>query len=146
VRISLVLNGWPPLASHTAALLLGVAMANLSWGSGEAPLPLKPKTVTLTFGAAQLMWLDKGSGRQGQLVHFMRRHAGAAPCRLNKDPWTVINSGKTWVLTKQLSEAESLGPMVRAEAHKELGLMNAKDGSLSAPCEHAPRVIFGQSD
>jgi hypothetical protein len=144
MRVSLGLNGWPPLASHTAALLVGVALANLSWGHGEASPQLKRGSLTLSFGSSQILWLDHGGGRPGVQVHILRKPASGAACRLTREPWALLGSGKIWAISSPISDTEIVGSVSRALTNKELGLSSAKNSEQIPYCERSPRVIFGQ--
>ncbi len=146
MRFSLSLNGWPPLASHTAALLLGVALANSSWGQGEIPLQLKPKSVAFSLNSGQVQWLDQGRVHPGMEVHLLKRSTDGEFCRLSTTPWIVMTKDANWIISTQMREAEICTGFFKALSDKQLSFSGSRQSSLIRSCQHSPRVIYGSTD
>ena len=146
MRFSLTLNGWPPLASHTAALLLGVALTNLSWHDPESLVSLPVGSLALSLPAQTITWSTGAKPGPGTRVHLLRHTPDTAACRLTKEPWTVMSVGRGWVLNASLRGLDHVPMVLKSAQDTQLTLVSDRTQSAAPICEAGPRVYYGQRD
>lgn len=136
-RLVLSLGGWPPLASHVLALVLGMTTANLL-----APPP-KPCSVR-TLRAGFVLW--RPHARNLRLPAALTRGASLVmsprdrDCRLS-DSWHVAQTEPPLVLGK-LSAARSLANhLQRARGKRPFRAIAGRTNV--PPCAFGPRVFYG---
>src|SRR6185312_5317134 len=101
------LNGWPPVASHVAAVLFGVSVAHLAW-TEEPSLRLPERTLALSLPPALLRRAETSAGAH---LHLVQTRAGASPCRLTRTPVTLLARLPAPVVSMALGDTPDLGAM-----------------------------------
>ncbi len=147
MRLNLSLNDWPPLASHLACLLLGVALAHLSWRDGPLPLRLPPQSLTLSLPANSIQRTSAKFASRGVKVQLIQRLPGNTPCRLTPDPWLLLEQNPTFVISGGIHSAAEIPVISRAVGAKQLDLMAFSNLEGAPPlCAAKPRVTYGSGD
>lgn len=129
-------NGWPPVASHMACLVLGVALAHLARGAGSAPARLPKRGIVLSLPA------PTGSAKASRplRVVLLERDAAGTGCRLTEEP-TERLAGDGWTLVLPLSAAAAVPRVMKAARSGALQLAAADQHA--APCGQGPKVTYG---
>ena len=114
MRLNLSLNDWPPMASHLACLLLGVALAHLSWRDGPQPLRLPAHSVTLSLPPNSIQRASAKFPSRGSKVQLLQRISGNNACRLSSDSWLLVEQSPTFVITAGIQSAAEVPGITRA--------------------------------
>ena len=147
MRLNLSLNDWPPMASHLACLLLGVALAHLSWRDGPQPLRLPPHSVTLSLPLNSIQRTSTKFPSRGSKVHLMLRQPGNTLCRLTPESWLLLEQSPTFVLSASMQSAAEIPGITRAVGAKQLELLTYPNPQGALPlCAIKPRVTYGSGD
>jgi hypothetical protein len=139
--MQLSLNGWPPVASHLACLLVGVSCANVAWKEPPPRPKLPPRTLTLTVASPKGQAADAEATRPGTRVHVVRI-AAPIPCRVTADPLLVIEAAQTTSLAASLRQAAELPGLGRGLSSGELAVRPASDAT--PPCPSRPKVTYAK--
>jgi hypothetical protein len=139
--MQLSLNGWPPIASHLACLLVGVSSANIGWTQPQPRPKLPPRTLTLTVSTPKSTAAPGELPKPGTQVHLVR--AGApAPCRVTSVPLLLIEQSRTTSLASPLRAASGLAKLGRGLSMGELEIRPA--ASAVPPCPTTPKVTYAK--
>ena len=144
MRLDLRLNGWPPLASHLTALLVGVALAHLSWKEGPPPIRLPPKSVTFVLSQAAT---QRHAGRRlgrNMKVDLLDKSNASDECRLSRDPWVILDAEPLLIVSSPLANFLELSSMAKSVAANQVEVVPAS--AKVAMCFAKPKVTYGSSN
>lgn len=130
------LNGWPPVASHVAVLLLGMSLVHLTRSGAPPRLTLPPKAVALAMTRGTL----DAKLERGAKVHLVAARGGAK-CRLGADPLTVLDPGSVaaWISPT----GADVGTALKALQGKAATAESATEAGHLPLCQAATRVTYG---
>ena len=137
----LSLNGWPPLASHLACILVGGSLTHLGQVREQPKdLAAAPSNKTiLIFNIDEVELIDT---QRGDSILVARRDSGKI---------CLLSSSKVGILTnkskiKVIGSAQSL-PAIAAIAasasSKKLVLIGSENSKNYRLCEQEPKVTYG---
>lgn len=134
--MQLGINGWPPVASHMACLILGVALAHLSRAAGAAPPRLPIKGIVLSVPSP-------GAATMARVRMFVALpDAQGNLCRMTEDPIDRLPApGLTVALP--LTASARVPDLARALQTKSTKLVPEADGARLPLCGKGPKVIYG---
>lgn len=136
----LTLNSWPPLASHSACILVGMSLAQLSTGSSTFMPPAN--AVVLSVPSSQFK-LGVAAVKPGSRVHLLRAPAGLPPCRLSVEPVLLLATAPAMLLSVKLSEV-AIMPLVAREAKAANLVLRPYESGMAVPaCARRQRVSYG---
>lgn len=131
------LNGWPPVASHMACLVLGVALAHLARGAGTPPARIPKRGIVLSLPAPERTTPVERPLR----VLVLERDAAGGLCRLTEEPVERL-AGDGWTLVLPLSAAAAVPRVLKAARGGALQLA-AGDRQGTPACGKGPKVTYG---
>lgn len=144
--MQLTLFDWPPLASHTACLMAGLAIAHV-W-TGERPetrsLPAGMVMVTLAKGMIGATG-QRPSFKAGDRVVVTGQKQGA-PCRFHEESFRVAEAQPLPVLSIPAKDAlKALKPLLGARGASSTELSPAAAVRDLPLCDNGPRVFYGSN-
>ncbi len=139
--MQLGINGWPPVASHMACLVLGVALAHLSRGAGKAPARIPKRGIVLSV-AAPPGSVAAAPPAAPQRVFVAEQDTQGRLCRLTDDPVERLPASG-WTLVLPLTAAAQVAPLLKALRASTTKLLDEAQGRSVAPCGKGPKVIYG---
>ncbi len=131
------LNGWPPVASHMACLVLGLALAHLSRGAGQAPARIPKRGIVLSLPAPA----GDAAAAAAHRVRILERDATGSLCRVTDDPAERL-PGAGWVLVLPLASGAAVPRILKAARSGSLRLA-AGDQAPAPACGAGPKVVYG---
>lgn len=131
------LNGWPPVASHMACLVLGVALAHLARGAGKPPARMPKRGLVLVLPAPP----GTTTAATPLRVTLHERDAAGTLCRLMDDPVERL-AGDGWTLVLPLSAGPQV-PRVLSAARSGALHVAAAERSEGPLCGKGPKVTYG---
>lgn len=138
--MQLGINGWPPLASHMACLILGVALAHLSRGAGRAPARIPKRGIVLSVPAPPGAALTEPAAPMR--VFLVERTAQGALCRITEDPVERLPT-TGWTLALPLGAVTEVAPLLKAAKDPSTQLVEESSGRAVALCGKGPKVTYG---
>jgi hypothetical protein len=136
--VHLGINGWPPVASHMACLVLGLALAHLARGAGQPVARLPKRGIVIGVPAPAGDPGAKGVVR----VHLAERTALGPTCRVTASPVERLPSS-AWTFALPLAETDSVPKLVRTLKDGAVILVEESAGKLLPVCNHGPKVTYG---
>ena len=134
-------NGWPPVASHMACLLLGMALAHLARGASPLPPRLPKKGIVVSSGLLPSGRAGEGPARLG-LVHLTLAAPGAAPCRLTEAAAQLLDL-RQGAFGLTLAAAGEVPAIAKAARQDALRAVDVGIGQALPLCGKGPRVTYG---
>jgi hypothetical protein len=136
--MQLSLNDWPPLTSHTACLMLGIVLANIS---APAQIPL-PKKLSNGLYLTVNKYHNKNSGEINS--NFVNLYNSSNNCLISaKKSKTQIISGRRFVKLTEKQVAKiallniSLSDIIFKRHYHKI-----KSGDKRKYCKKKPRIIY----
>lgn len=142
--VHLGLNGWPPLASHTTALILGVAMAHLSWSEPPPAPKLPPKSLIIHLPKATTRLAEKSFAR-GASVYLVKFLEGGLACRLTAESLVLLEAQPEPLVSLPFTSAGGVGEIVKEVRSGELVVKGAAAAATLPLCSVRPKVNYGPS-
>ena len=144
------INGWPPVASHVACLILGVALTHLSVGqsgrnaaAGSAWSRLPPRSVVLNLPLPGPAKAGDQPGRTGKMHLLRLDSATAPPCRLSVQPVMLLDERRSLVIGMPLAVSLDVGGVAKAAKAGSLRLEAVPVGERTPLCSRPPKVSYG---
>jgi hypothetical protein len=137
----LSLNGWPPVASHLACILIGAALAQVGGGqdAGSERQTLPARKALLAVGKGEVLLVGT---RTGQTTHLGRRE-GSGICLLGDAKVDLLQTQPQIVIAAALRTARAITAAAEEAAAGKLALVGEAEARSYASCRKAPQVIYG---
>jgi hypothetical protein len=137
----LSLNGWPPVASHLACILIGTALAQVGGGkdAGSERQALPARKALLAFGKGEVLLVGT---RPGQATRLARRE-GAGICLVDDTKVDLLHTQPQIVIAAALRTARAITAAAEEAAAGKLALVGETEARSYASCRKAPQVIYG---
>ena len=137
----LSINGWPPVASHIACLLLGVALTNLSMSDDPREEPVFPAShqAILNFKPNQVRMIDTRVGEPG----FVARQETKSVCLLDLAKIRVKFGSKQLQVFGSLHAFPAIAAAANEAASGNLVIVGTKTAKNYRPCHNQPKVNYG---
>lgn len=138
----LSLNGWPPLASHLACLLLGASIANLHkrQNNSLSGLSLASGTIALILNKQN----SKNIGIEDSKKIYVAMTQKDTVCLLQTAPVEIIDSGMQRLIKVKLSSAKSIVAITEGLIQRNLALVGSANVNKYKKCREMPRIRYGE--
>ena len=156
MRLSLF--GWPPVASHVACLIAGLALAHISQQEPVETLKLPSKSILLTLGELDASTHRIRSASNSGAKIFAIKTSQNPNCRLNEKPFIMIATKPQIILSMPFqgitslrsigwgtNDLEEANPRTIDSLKKNIRIeFSPDDEAEKIPiCRNTPRVNYG---
>lgn len=138
--MQLSLNGWPPVASHLACIMIGLALANVNDPSSKTAdlMKLSINSVLIAVNKKDAEVIGVGQSR----LFILAQKRNGKLCVVDGSEVEKIDIDKQILVRANLRSLNTAGLLVRAIKEKRLVLVSLSESKKFVQCREETRIRY----